>query len=493
MGVQQTDNMQRAVRRRFLNPVVVLLLSVLLVGCDLSESAPIRLVNGGPNACIGRVEILYGGQWGTVCDDSWGIEDANVVCRQIGCGPATAAKQGASFGQGSGSIWLDDVGCTGTESTLKACQHPDWGQHNCQHSEDAGVECSDGLQKPNISLNSTYSLFKAGENVLLSCHVLVFGMDRKVHFNFAHSPDPIAVLIVPDREDIKSYELNGLNISNGGMYTCLYEVGLQFKSQRSDPVQIDVVNLLQPNISMEPTSGEVMPGQSLVVHCTAECSYPKVMFILNQKGSTEDISMSSSAINNSAIFTIPAENITADGHFFCSYELQSQSRSILSPPSNILRAFVPSDIKIIYIGASAGALFLVVVVILALVIFWWRRTSKQPSSAVVSHSGGLRLTDGVCSGLKPKVVNSAYHAESTKEDYCSDEMYTNMGLHEQDSKDLSQEKLSCDQEYGNNYEILFKNPPDNEHKEMAGKEDYGTIYTQEPEDCAEAIYQNWEG
>ncbi|XP_027147358.1 deleted in malignant brain tumors 1 protein-like [Larimichthys crocea] len=100
------------------------------------------LVNGNSH-CSGRVEVLYNNQWGTVCDDDWYVYDANVVCRQVGCGPAQSATIGASFGPGTGQIWMDDVSCSGSESGLSECRHQGFGTHNCGHGDDAGVICSD--------------------------------------------------------------------------------------------------------------------------------------------------------------------------------------------------------------------------------------------------------------------------------------------------------------------------------------------------------------
>ncbi|KAJ8018280.1 Neurotrypsin [Holothuria leucospilota] len=110
------------------------------VSCQGDGVQGIRLADGFSDSS-GRVEVFINGEWGTVCDDNWSLENAIVVCRQLGYHNATSAPVRAFFGEGSGSIWMDDLQCTGNETSLLECQRPPLGTHNCGHSEDAGVVC----------------------------------------------------------------------------------------------------------------------------------------------------------------------------------------------------------------------------------------------------------------------------------------------------------------------------------------------------------------
>lgn len=88
------------------------------------------------------MEVYNNDVWGTVCDDQWSTTNADVVCRELKCGTVLEAKKGAFFGEGEGQIWLDDVQCLGSESSILKCSHRPLGENNCGHSEDAGVICS---------------------------------------------------------------------------------------------------------------------------------------------------------------------------------------------------------------------------------------------------------------------------------------------------------------------------------------------------------------
>ncbi|XP_049331129.1 deleted in malignant brain tumors 1 protein-like isoform X2 [Astyanax mexicanus] len=113
-------------------------------GTSNTVHSSIRLVGSGGD-CAGRLEVFHSGSWGTVSDELWDIEDAQVVCRQLQCGVALSAPVPvpARFGSGTGPIWLNEVECEGNEASLWNCRYQQCGEDECGHKDDVGVVCSE--------------------------------------------------------------------------------------------------------------------------------------------------------------------------------------------------------------------------------------------------------------------------------------------------------------------------------------------------------------
>ena len=75
---------------------------------------------------------------------SWDINEANVVCRQLGFPGALFADTGSYYGGDPIGFWLNDVVCSGTEANLGQCRHAGWGEGSCSFNQEAGVLCEQG-------------------------------------------------------------------------------------------------------------------------------------------------------------------------------------------------------------------------------------------------------------------------------------------------------------------------------------------------------------
>ena len=67
--------------------------------------------------------------------------DLNVTCVAVYYSTGAHPLINAYYGQGNGTILLDDVRCTGNEADIKDCSHRSWTTNNCRHEEDVGVLC----------------------------------------------------------------------------------------------------------------------------------------------------------------------------------------------------------------------------------------------------------------------------------------------------------------------------------------------------------------
>uniref|UniRef100_A0A669CS53 SRCR domain-containing protein n=2 Tax=Oreochromis niloticus TaxID=8128 RepID=A0A669CS53_ORENI len=117
---------------------------------ELTCSDSVRLLNG-PSLCSGRLEINYNQSnqskqsWTSVCEDHFDQQDAEVVCRELGCGPPSAL-QGALYGDVGAPVWSKEFQCEGHESTLLDCRSSSSTRNSCSPGKAVGLTCSEPIR-----------------------------------------------------------------------------------------------------------------------------------------------------------------------------------------------------------------------------------------------------------------------------------------------------------------------------------------------------------
>jgi deleted-in-malignant-brain-tumors protein 1 len=124
--------------------MILLLLSTLSIAFQHLDKADgcvtglVRLTNEDR----GRVEVCVNNTWGTVCQNGFIGNDADVICHQLGYPSVRTYHYDAYYGEGDGPIWFDRLLCYGDELTLFQCSSRGVGVHSCGHFQDVSIECN---------------------------------------------------------------------------------------------------------------------------------------------------------------------------------------------------------------------------------------------------------------------------------------------------------------------------------------------------------------
>ncbi|KAK2832825.1 hypothetical protein Q5P01_016714 [Channa striata] len=380
------------------------IVSLVLTTASAAEEFQIRLSWSGSTWCSGRVEIYHNNTWGTVCDDGWDINDAEVVCRQLDCGTALNATQSAQFGRGTGQIWLDNVACSGNEMSLSECGHNGFGKHNCGHGEDAGVICSDAIRLAGSTLcsggveiyyNNTWGTVcddSWGINdAEVVCRQLGCGtaLDATQSAQFGQGTGQIWL----DDVACSGNEtfLTECGHSGFGTHNC---------GHGEDAGVICSVSLQKPSISLtSPDSGvvwgpevaDITRGYSFVIECSISPDSPSGVFHLIFSGSTT--TETKSAVNYSASFNFPAAEYEHQGNYSCVYEVTLSTRRFNSTESAPITVIVKVPLWLVAALVASSVLLLLLLLLLVVCLIHRRRQVNQPGDHFVNQMN-IRKSNG---------------------------------------------------------------------------------------------------
>ncbi|TDH13424.1 hypothetical protein EPR50_G00057320 [Perca flavescens] len=115
--------------------------------CALALPDSVRLVNG-TSLCSGRLEVNTNQstqRWSSVCEDDFDQQDAEVVCRELGCG-APSVLQGALYGEVEPPMRTKEFQCGGHESALLNCRSSGSDRNTCSPGKAVGLTCSESVR-----------------------------------------------------------------------------------------------------------------------------------------------------------------------------------------------------------------------------------------------------------------------------------------------------------------------------------------------------------
>ncbi|XP_033504316.1 uncharacterized protein LOC117270689, partial [Epinephelus lanceolatus] len=291
----------------------------------------VRLVHG-TSLCSGRLEVRFNQWWSSVCEAVFDQQDAEVVCRELGCGPPSVF-QGALYGEVEAPMWIKEFQCEGHESALLDCRRPGSDRNTCSTGKAVGLTCSEP---------DAVRLLGRDSRCAGTLEVKRQGDWRPVGAGFRSRVfTPKTVAVACEEMDCGSaVSVEKRESSVRSVWSIISDCVLSGSTlrecatldQSSSIIYLTCSDLLlQPNISVSSSMDgvskaqqqgvEVSRGSTFTITCSIQPQYPGGSFQLTFTSSNSSHNYTQPAVNHSAHFLFPAAEPAHQGSYSCVYHV----------------------------------------------------------------------------------------------------------------------------------------------------------------------------
>ncbi|XP_028459969.1 uncharacterized protein LOC114572502 [Perca flavescens] len=321
--------------------------TIVDLNCSVKPIKSVRLVNG-TSLCSGRLEVKTNKspqRWSSVCEADFDQQDAEVVCRELGCG-APSVLQGVHYGEVEAPMWTKKFQCGGQESALLDCG---------SSGSERNVTCSPGKV---VGLTCSEPVRLVGGDSRCAGIVELKHLDWRTVINYDITPDTAAAIckqldcgsaVSADGKEESSYRdmwrVSSDCVQSGNVLRdCVtprhFHIALNLTCSVKPIRDILYDNLFQPNISVSSSmdgaseaqqqSFRVFMGSTFNVSCSIQPQYPGGSFQLTFTSLNSAHNYTQPAVNHSAHFLFPAAKAVHHGSYSCVYHYSVLSHNFSS-------------------------------------------------------------------------------------------------------------------------------------------------------------------
>ncbi|XP_039882782.1 scavenger receptor cysteine-rich type 1 protein M130-like isoform X2 [Simochromis diagramma] len=351
---------------------------------NLTCSDSVRLLNGS-SLCSGRLEVKSNQSWSSVCEADFDQQDAEVVCRELRCGPPSVL-QGALYGEVEAPVWSKEFQCGGHESALLDCRSSGSARNSCSPGKAVGLTCSEphDLRLVGGASRCAGSLeLKLGDWRPVEASEWILGK---------------AAVIC---EHLHCGSLDYVEARNESLLRSVWRLkpdcvqsGCALRECVTSEYSLMIMNftcsdlLVQPNIHASSMDGvfeaqqqglQVSSHSNFTISCSVQPQYPGGSFQLTFTSSNTAYSYTQPAVNHSAHFLFPAAVPAHQGNYSCVYHIYVFSHNFSSESRQLSVAVSPPAAPTVHTITGVVLLPILLIVITAL-YFCWKASREQTLS-----------------------------------------------------------------------------------------------------------------